>query len=50
MWVYRVELPGALLQVHAVNARRGDEGLRVADWYDAVWLSFDPGSAIVLVD
>ena len=48
--LYRVELPGALLQVHAVNARRGDEGLRVADWYDAVWLSFDPGSAIVLVD
>ena len=36
------------LQVHAVNARRGDEGSRVADWDDKVWLSFDPSSAIVL--
>jgi putrescine transport system ATP-binding protein len=48
--LYRVELPGALVQAHAVNARRGDEASRVADWDDAVWLSFDPASAIVLVD
>ena len=47
--LYRITLPsGALVQVHAVNARRGDEGARVADWDDKVWLSFDPGSAIVL--
>jgi len=38
------------VQVHAVNARRGDEGARVADWDDAVWLGFDPAAAIVLVD
>ena len=31
-----------------VNARRGDEGSRVADWDDAVWLSFDPAAALVL--
>jgi putrescine transport system ATP-binding protein len=48
--LYRIALPGALVQAHAVNARRGDEGARVADWDDAVWLAFDPGSAIVLVD
>ena len=38
-----------LMQAHAVNARRGDEGTRVADWDDAVWLSFDPAAALVLV-
>jgi putrescine transport system ATP-binding protein len=38
------------VQAHAVNARRGDEGARIADWDDAVWVSFDPSSAIVLVD
>jgi putrescine transport system ATP-binding protein len=48
--LYRIALPGALVQVHAVNARRGDEGARVADWDDAVWLGFDPAAAIVLVD
>jgi putrescine transport system ATP-binding protein len=48
--LYRIALAGALVQAHAVNARRGDEGTRVADWDDAVWLSFDPASAIVLGD
>ncbi len=49
--LYRITLPsGALVQVHAVNARRGDEAARVADWDDRVWLSFDPGAAIVLGD
>jgi putrescine transport system ATP-binding protein len=48
--LYRIALPGALVRAHAVNARRGDEGARVADWDDAVWLSFDPAAAIVLVD
>ena len=48
--LYRVALPDALVQAHAVNARRGDEGARVADWDDAVWLSFDPASALVLVE
>jgi putrescine transport system ATP-binding protein len=47
--LYRIALPGALISAHAVNARRGDEGARVADWDDEVWLSFDPMSAIVLV-
>jgi putrescine transport system ATP-binding protein len=46
--LYRIILPGALVQAHAVNARRGDEGARVADWDDDVWVSFDPSSAIVL--
>lgn len=49
--LYRVTLPsGALLSVHAVNAARGDEGARPADWDEAVWLSFAPGAAIVLVE
>jgi putrescine transport system ATP-binding protein len=47
--LYRIALPGALVQAHAVNMRRGDEGARVADWDEAVWLSFDAASAIVLV-
>jgi putrescine transport system ATP-binding protein len=47
--LYRITLlSGALVQAHAVNARRGDEGARVADWDDQVWLSFDPSAAIVL--
>jgi putrescine transport system ATP-binding protein len=48
--LYRIALPGALVQAHAVNARRGDEGARVADWDDTVWVAFDPSAAIVLVD
>ena len=49
--LYRIALPtGALVQAHAVNARRGGEGERVADWDDAVWLSFDPDAAIVLAE
>jgi putrescine transport system ATP-binding protein len=49
--LYRISLAsGVLVQAHAVNARRGDEGTRVADWNDQVWLSFDPSAAIVLVD
>ena len=48
--LYRIALPQALVQAHAVNARRGDEGARVVDWDDAVWLSFEPASALVLVD
>jgi putrescine transport system ATP-binding protein len=48
--LYRVALPGGLVQAHAVNTRRGDEGARVVDWDDAVWVAFDPASAIVLVD
>jgi putrescine transport system ATP-binding protein len=49
--LYRVSLPtGALVSVHAVNAARGDEAQRVADWSDDVWLSFDAGSAIVLAE
>jgi putrescine transport system ATP-binding protein len=48
--LYRIALPGGLVQAHAVNTRRGDEGARVVDWDDAVWVAFDPASAIVLVD
>lgn len=49
--LYRIELPsGALVQAHAVNAQRGTETARVADWYDRIWLSFAPASAIVLAD
>jgi putrescine transport system ATP-binding protein len=48
--LYRVDLQGTLVQAHAVNARRGNEGERVADWNEAVWIGFDPASAIVLVD
>ncbi len=49
--LYRVILPGGeLISVHAVNARRGAEGVRPADWDDQVFLSFDPASAILLAD
>ena len=49
--LYRVALPGgALVSVHAVNARRADAGGRVADWNDRVWLTFDPAAAILLRD
>jgi putrescine transport system ATP-binding protein len=48
--LYRVNLVGGgLLQAHAVNLRRGDEGTRVAGWDDAVWISFDPSAVLVLV-
>jgi putrescine transport system ATP-binding protein len=46
--LYRVALPSALIQAHAVNSRRDGEG--VADWDDKVWVSFDASAAIVLVD
>lgn len=49
--LYRIDLAGGgMVQAHAVNARRGDEGARVADWDDAVFVAFDPGAALVLVD
>ena len=49
--LYRISLPsGALVQAHAVNARRGTEAVRVADWDDRIWLGFDPGAAIVLAE
>jgi len=48
--LYRIDLAGGgMVQAHAVNARRGDEGARVADWDDAVFVGFDPASALVLV-
>ena len=47
--LYMVTLgSGKLVAVHAVNARRTGEAGRVADWQDAVWLSFDPSAAILL--
>ena len=49
--LYRISMPsGALISVHAVNARRAADGERLADWYDKVWLRFDPSSAIILVE
>ena len=33
------------MHAHSVNLARGSG---VADWDDQVWLSFDPGAAIVL--
>jgi putrescine transport system ATP-binding protein len=49
--LYRVTLPSEqLVSVHAVNAARGTEAARVADWYDKVWLAFDPSSAIILTE
>jgi putrescine transport system ATP-binding protein len=49
--LYRVRLAsGKLVLVHAVNATRGGEADRVADWEDRVWLSFDPASAILLTE
>lgn len=49
--LYRITLPsGALISVHAVNANRGAEDERLADWYDEVWLSFAPSSAILLTE
>ena len=49
--LYRITLPsGDLVSVHAVNARRGDGGAKAADWYDKVWLSFDPNAAILLTE
>lgn len=45
--LYRVTLPsGQLMSVHAVNASRRGDGR--ADWYQKVWISFDPASAILL--
>lgn len=47
--LYRVDLPtGALISVHAVNARREAGGR--PDWHEKVWLCFDPTSAILLRD
>ncbi len=49
--LYRIALPsGRVLSVNSVNARRVDETERVADWEDAVFLSFDPATAILLKD
>ncbi|MGB7270115.1 MAG: ABC transporter ATP-binding protein, partial [Albidovulum sp.] len=49
--LYKVKLPtGTVVSVNSVNARRVSESERVARWEDAVWLSFDPGAAILLKD
>ncbi|MBC7140697.1 MAG: ABC transporter ATP-binding protein, partial [Rhodobacteraceae bacterium] len=49
--LYRIALPsGRVLSANSVNARRVDETERVADWEDAVFLSFDPATAILLKD
>ncbi len=49
--LYRILMPsGRILSVNSVNARRVGENERVADWEDAVWLSFDPAAAILLKD
>lgn len=49
--IYRVKLAtGAVLQVNNVNRHRTEEGGRVAQWGEKVWLSFDPSSVILLRD
>ncbi|MFN7286386.1 MAG: ABC transporter ATP-binding protein [bacterium] len=49
--LYRVRLPtGTVMSVNVVNARRGRENQRVAQWEDPVWLSFDPTSPILLTE
>lgn len=49
--LYRISLPsGRVILVNSVNARRVGEHERVADWEDAVFLSFDPAAAILLKD
>lgn len=49
--LYKVKLDtGTILSVNSVNARRGHENERIAQWDDRVWLSFDPTSVILLVD
>jgi putrescine transport system ATP-binding protein len=49
--LYRiVTASGALVSVNNVNARRGGESDRIAQWEDKVWLSFEPSSAIVLTE
>lgn len=49
--LYRVALPsGALMSVHAVNALRARDDDRIADWYDKVWLRFEPASVLLLAD
>ena len=49
--LYRIALPGGrVVSVSSVNARRAGENERVADWEDAVFLSFDPAAAILLKD
>ena len=49
--LYRIKLAtGTVVQVNNVNARRGAESERVAQWEDKVWLSFAPSSVIVLRD
>ena len=47
--LYRVTLAsGELISVHAVNGQRA-AGAR-PDWYEKVWLSFEPGAAILLAE
>jgi putrescine transport system ATP-binding protein len=49
--LYRIAMPsGALISVHAVNARRSAREERVLDWHDKVWLGFDASSAIILTE
>ena len=49
--LYRIALPNeTLISVHAVNANRGAEDARSADWNDKVWLTFPAASAIILTE
>ena len=49
--LYRVRLQsGVVVLANSVNARRAGEHARVADWEDDVWLSFQPSSAILLLE
>ncbi len=49
--LYKVQLPsGMIVSVNLVNARRVGEYDRLAVWEDKVWLSFEPGSPILLTN
>jgi putrescine transport system ATP-binding protein len=49
--LYRIALAnGQVISAHAVNVQRSNQDGRVADWDDAVWLSFAPAAAIILTE
>jgi len=49
--LYRIRLDsGALITVNSVNAKRGAESERVAQWEDRVFLTIEPSAMLVLED
>lgn len=49
--LYRISLANdTLISVHAVNANRGAEDARLADWNGMVWLTLLAAAAIILTE